>query len=842
MTSPSSSPDLFPGKSQSGASLDVIQQTPKKKKITKKRLLAIKNLNKKFNSQIEYKTDSKMNDLGIPAFLQHAYLTGKPEPVISQLRDWQEKLWTAPEWQEQKNTVVLVPTSGGKTVAADLAIAQVLNRDPTAKIIYALPFVALANEKFAEYEQRFFNYHVRPFYQNIGGSDFRKGNIAVCTYEKAHSLLNAAITCNYVNKIQLVIIDEVHMIGDESRGSVIEALIIKLNLLQVKPRIVTLTATVNEDDANKLARWINGFAFIWKSRPAPIKQLVKKLDGRLCRIQPEGVITPFAKLDSSPDDKDHLMPLVRTLLSKKCRSSILIFVNSRADTIKIANLIATHMYDTSLALPRVPPPSDSLMAKRKELIDKMAANSGFIEEVTVRCIKNGVLYHHGGVLLEDRKLIEEAARNKIVNVLVATTTLSAGVNIHGVSRVIIHNIYRSTDEGKRLLSSAQYTQMIGRAGRAGEAGEAFIISRSESPVEQSDIIGLSKNVIPDINSHILDGEEADRYFLQCLAIRLLNSEEIGKFFAQSFKFVDKTLTEAEINGYSFPIFARLRAHDMIDSDNKISRFGLAVAGSSLSISEGLSIHNILSRAQKSLCIEDEVHLLYLCISGKTAGSVRPMSYDSPQWRDIINKHEHVIQLVTQLQSGQVTHLPDRAHIFGGNGRINPELDSSLDRVMVAVILSDLINERQMKDISCDFKVDMGTIQKVQMESASYAGQVNRFCEILGLGVLAAGLNKFRQRLNFAVRTDILALMTLPSCPRDVARVFADRGIVSPADIANFSESQLATLIAEESDKDHKRSPEEVAELAKKILADAITFADSLEKLSELEDRAVTSIR
>ncbi|EAY19016.1 DEAD/DEAH box helicase family protein [Trichomonas vaginalis G3] len=848
MASPNSSePDLYESISPEGVAISIKESKKKPRKLSKKQKDYLKSLFKKSITEIDYETDSKMNELGIPAFLQHAYLTGKPEPKITQLRDWQENLWKTPSWQAQMNTIVLVPTSGGKTVAADLAMAQVLEKDPTAKIIYALPFVALANEKYSEYEQRFFNFQVRPFYQNIGGSDFRRGNIAVCTFEKAHFLLNSAITCGYANKIKLVVIDEIHMIGDESRGAAIEALIIKLNLLEAKPRIVTLTATVNEEDANRIAKWINGFAYIWKSRPAPIKQMVKKLDGRLCTINSTGQIVPFTKLQSSPDDKDHLMPLIRTLLSKKCQSTILVFVNSRMDTIKISSLIANHMYDDTIPLPKVPPPSDSLLKKRLDLIKKMAANSGFIDDTTVTCIKNGVLFHHGGILLEDRKLIEEAARSKIINVLVATTTLSAGVNIHGVTRVIIHNIYRQTqDNRKKLIAPTQYTQMIGRAGRSGQAGESFIIARSESPVEMNNILELSKNIIPDLKSSILEGEEADRYFLQCLTIRLLPPDGVRSFIEKSFSFSsrnDLISDNKTIESYCQPIYSRLQNNNMIDSNHRTTKFGMAVAGSSLSIEEGLNIYSILNRAQKSLCIEDEVHLLYLCISSKTASSIRPISYDSPQWRKIFENHLHVIQLVTQLSNVQIDHLPDLAHIYGGNGRVNDEIDHCLDKVMVAVILQDLINERPLKDISYEYKVDLGTIQKVQMESASYAGQINRFCEILGNGVLAAALNKFRQRLNFAARTDILSLMTIPSCPRDIARTLADRGIMSPADLSCLSLNQLVMIISSENTQDKpNRTQEETEEVAKKILADAKTFADSLEKIEELEDKAIATIR
>ena len=128
-------------------------------------------------------TNSEMSELKIPKFLQHAYLNGIPEPAITNFREWQHDLFQRREWQEGQSAIILVPTSGGKTVAADVAIAQQLSIDPGSKCIYALPFVALASEKFNEYTKRFFSFNVRAFYQNVGGQDFDHGSIAICTYE-----------------------------------------------------------------------------------------------------------------------------------------------------------------------------------------------------------------------------------------------------------------------------------------------------------------------------------------------------------------------------------------------------------------------------------------------------------------------------------------------------------------------------------------------------------------------------------------------------------------------------------------------------------------------------------
>jgi hypothetical protein len=50
----------------------------------------------------------------------------------------------------------------------------------------------------------------------------RKENIAVCSYEKGNSAINRLIAKNQLKDLCCVVVDEFHMIVDESRGSILE--------------------------------------------------------------------------------------------------------------------------------------------------------------------------------------------------------------------------------------------------------------------------------------------------------------------------------------------------------------------------------------------------------------------------------------------------------------------------------------------------------------------------------------------------------------------------------------------------------------------------------------------
>jgi replicative superfamily II helicase len=405
-----------------------------------------------------------MSDLLIPAPLQHSYLKGFPPPKITELRSWQRGLLSREEWKRHLSCVIVAPTSGGKTLIAEVAIAQLLDDNPLAKAIYALPFVALAAEKTHDFEKRFPRFCVRGFFQNVGGTDFAQGSIAICTYEKAHSVLNSAIRNRYVSKIKLVIVDEVHMIGDESRGVVAESLIMKLRLLFPTPRVVALTATLSQSDGVKLAQSMGGFCHFSASRPSELAHYVCcTMDGALKQIQ-NGELIEILHLKTIKEDVNYLIPLVRVIVCNN-DATVLIFVNSRNDTRNVAKFLTRDLEREIDGLPALVQPSEELTNQRNKLVLDLKKTVSDVDQVLVAGIRKGVGFHHAGLLLDERRIVEHGIKSATLFVVVATTTLSAGVNIRNVRRVIIYSPYRTSGRTKTLISPSLFVQMAGRSGQ-----------------------------------------------------------------------------------------------------------------------------------------------------------------------------------------------------------------------------------------------------------------------------------------------------------------------------------------------------------------------------------------
>ena len=112
-----------------------------------------------------------------------------------------------------KSLVYAAPTSGGKTMVAELVmIRQILAKQK--KWLFVLPYISLVDQKAHDLERKLgcLAIVVRAFH---GGTqaNFESVDVAVATIEKANSLLNNLIHDNRLDDLCLVVVDELHMIG-----------------------------------------------------------------------------------------------------------------------------------------------------------------------------------------------------------------------------------------------------------------------------------------------------------------------------------------------------------------------------------------------------------------------------------------------------------------------------------------------------------------------------------------------------------------------------------------------------------------------------------------------------
>ena len=155
-----------------------------------------------------------------------------------------------------RSVMVSAPTASGKTLIASMAMMAHLGRR-AGRAVYLSPLRALASEKHREFEKfSAVSLGGSPPRSAIsaGGSRFVAGRarILVLTNEAMDAALRGSAA--WTREIGLVVVDEVHLLGDPDRGPTLEMVLSRLARASPRPQLVCLSATVT--NAAELAGWL----------------------------------------------------------------------------------------------------------------------------------------------------------------------------------------------------------------------------------------------------------------------------------------------------------------------------------------------------------------------------------------------------------------------------------------------------------------------------------------------------------------------------------------------------------------------------------------------------------
>ncbi len=392
-----------------------------------------------------------------------------------------------------ESVVVCAPTGAGKTVIAQHAIHQALEQG--VRIFYTTPLKALSNQKFYDFSEKYGQDKVGLLTGDT--SINRSAQIVIMTTEVFRNMLygtNFGAVADNLKDVRYVVLDEVHYMNDEQRGTVWEESII---YCPTNIQIIALSATVANCD--ELTNWINTVHSKTKLvntdfRPVPLRfhyfdssQPYKLLplltpDGKLNKkIRPEKPMwakgkdkrkkTYVKQIIRNLADNDMLPAIYFTFSRKKCDEQMEkcsgLGLNTKAEQIRI-----------------------------KEFIDEfIAENPHLYGNKHIEYLIQGVASHHAGLLPAWKNLVEKLFQQGLIKVVFATETLAAGINMPARSTVISSTSKR-TDSGHRMLTANEFLQMSGRAGRRGmdEVGYVTIVGTSfQTPDEVAELVLSSSN-------------------------------------------------------------------------------------------------------------------------------------------------------------------------------------------------------------------------------------------------------------------------------------------------------------------------------------------------------------
>jgi len=359
----------------------------------------------------------------------------------------------------EANVVASAPTASGKTALAELAICQVLAAGGTA--LFVAPMRALTNEKEAEwdrFEDLGYSVYVVTGERDLHPRRAERADVLVMTPEKADSATRKHDSPRYqfVTDVDVVIIDEVHLLDSDHRGSVLEVVVSRFRRL-CDPRIVALSATMpNVED---VAAWLdapseNTFSFGDDYRPVDLHAGV-----RVYRHGENSFADKYRRLYEALDlAEPHL----------RDDGQALVFVSSRQDTVQAAGKARDEIAKRDV--PMGARGDYEFHTEAKELQNETLRNS----------VLDGVAFHHAGLSKHDKDRVERWFREGKVDLLFSTSTLAWGVNLPARCVVIRDTKLHDPLEGEVDMSPLDVLQMLGRAGRPGydDVGYGWVVCDS----------------------------------------------------------------------------------------------------------------------------------------------------------------------------------------------------------------------------------------------------------------------------------------------------------------------------------------------------------------------------
>jgi len=361
------------------------------------------------------------------------------EPLPFKLR--QRQLEGINSFIDGNNVALFLPTGYGKTYVAIMAAKYIWKTQGKKTILVGL-LKALTEEQYNTFNK------VIPtliddgdHHQSLDVYLDEEWVVACMTPEKFDVIMNSAKKREIImDAVGLIITDEAHTIGDESRGHRMENYLITTKLAYPELQYIYLSATVGNPE--EFSEWLDSDLIMAEAseRPVPLELAIKPY---------HEVYYPWSmdRDEPIPDHKANFKKrilILQQLIAQNPNKNWLIFATSRKRTSDIANeLVGNRKFNT---------------------LEYM------IEE-------HGIAYHNAGLDKEQRNYVEEAFRNGTVKICCATPTLAVGVNLPADCCVIFDTEQYSAVHGSEALDANRIQQTIGRAGRPNlsERGYAYIV-------------------------------------------------------------------------------------------------------------------------------------------------------------------------------------------------------------------------------------------------------------------------------------------------------------------------------------------------------------------------------
>ncbi len=659
------------------------------------------------------------------------------------------------------NILVTTPTSSGKTLIGLMGMINILNK--RKKVVYLTPLKALAAEKFNEFKiiknlscfkNRKINIAISTGDYDSSGTELIDKDIIILTNEKMDSILRH--DSSWIFDVGLFIIDEIHLLTERERGPTLEIILTKIKLMQQKPQIIGISATIS--NSNEIADWLKCEPIQSKWRPTELIEGVYNY-GKV--TMSNGATFEIDNIGVADNSTGGILSLAMNSITNDGGQS-LVFAETRKRAVSLAK-------KTSDVLPKLLDKASKLSAQKIGVEILKQGDDTELNRTLSNIVTKGVGFHHAGLGLKSRQIVEDAFRKGTIKILFATPTLAAGVNLPA-RRVVITSIFRYDYEygGNVPLSVLQYKQLCGRAGRPAydKYGEAIIIADSRTNPEDlynHFVLGEPEPIV----SQLMNETALRVHVLGVIASRpkILKSELLY-FFEETF--LSKNHRNESISFEIDSLLHYLHDEGLIIMRNELlmaTRFGKRISLLYIDPKTGIHFKKNLD-FYNSNKFDDGINFLH--------------------W--ICDSYDFYPKLTLRQNEVEYFERMFEKHELGSHGLSN--YDYTLKNL---IILLEWIDESSEANLNEKFGVEPGDLYRMVETTYWLSYCLYEIAKLIGRKDLLLEIAKLRLRIKHGIKSELIPLIQLEGIGRIRARALYKAGITNVTDMDKISESRLGSI-------------------------------------------------
>uniref|UniRef100_A0A672NTU3 Helicase, POLQ like n=1 Tax=Sinocyclocheilus grahami TaxID=75366 RepID=A0A672NTU3_SINGR len=644
---------------------------------------------------------------------------------IQDLYEWQKTCLSLDSVQQRRNLIYSLPTSGGKTLVAEILIfKELLCSKKDALLI--LPYISLVQEKL-------------------------------------------------------------HMLGDGSRGAILEMTLSKILYMSKSTQIIGMSATLG--NVGDLQTFMKAENYTNDFRPVELKEYVKIKDS-IYEVDPrEETCFSFSRLldfkyssGMQKMDPDRIIALATEVIPHQ---SCLIFCATKKNCENLAGMICKYLNKEFLKHKE---------AEKATLLGELKnSGNGSLCPVLQKTVPFGLAYHHSGLTSDERKLVEEAYSSGVLCLLTCTSTLAAGINLPA-RRVILRSPYVAAE----FLKRSQYKQMVGRAGRAGidAMGESILI------LQDKDINMLLSAPMEKCYSNLLHdgGRGLLSLVLSLIGLKITTTvEQVRDFMKGTLLSVQEAQVSPEKSLWDLTVesIETLKQKSLIEVSAdvnsqtilQITRLGRATFKGSVDLSCCDLLYRDLSKGLEGLLLNSFLHLVYL---------VTPYDMVHQYKTDWMIYFRQFTNLsAAEQKMATAVGVPESfvARMAAGQS-VRKSVDIVVvNRLYLALVLYSLLKETNLWNVSDRFQLTRGFVQTLLSSASAFGSAVLHFTEELEeFWAYKALLSELTRRLTYCVQAELIPLMEVAGVMEHRAKQLYNAGYKTLAHLANGDPQILVQTI------------------------------------------------